>query len=74
MRLAKRWRSYSELKALTSFVIELVMARLLARDGAAGSIDERFRAFLLYLAQSGLKERIQFPENKPPFGTFSDPW
>ncbi len=73
VRLAKRWRNYAELKPLKSFIIELVMAHLLARDGAAGSIDERFRSFLLYLKQSGLKERIQFPENEPPFGTFSDP-
>ncbi|MFA5952216.1 MAG: CBASS oligonucleotide cyclase [Hyphomicrobium sp.] len=73
VRLAKRWRNYAELKPLKSFVIELVMAHLLARDGATGSIDERFRRFLLYLAQSGLKERIQFPENKPPFGNFSSP-
>lgn len=73
VRLAKRWRNYAELKALKSFVIELVMAHLLARDGVIGSIDERFRRFLLYLAQSGLKERIQFPENKPPFGSFTSP-
>lgn len=72
-RLGKQWRNYAELKPLKSFIVELVMAHLLARDGAGGSIDERFRAFLLYLAQSGLKERIQFPENKPPFGAFSDP-
>jgi tRNA nucleotidyltransferase (CCA-adding enzyme) len=73
VRLAKRWRNFAELKPLKSFVIELVMAHLLPRDGPAGSIDEKFRAFLLYLGQFGLKEHIQFPENKPPFGTFSDP-
>lgn len=73
VRLAKRWRNYAELKPLKSFVIELVMAHLLARDGATGSIDERFRRFLLYLAQSGLKEVIKFPENKPPFGSFAGP-
>ncbi len=73
VRLAKRWRNYAELNPLKSFVIELVMAHLLARDGASGSIDERFRRFLLYLAQSGLKERIQFAENKPPFGNFANP-
>jgi hypothetical protein len=55
------------------FVIELVMAHVLARDGATAPLDERFRRFLLYLAQSGLKERIQFPENKPPFGAFQGP-
>lgn len=73
IRLGKRWRNYAELKPLKSFTIELVMAHLLARDGASGSIDERFRRFLLYLAQSGLKEKIQFPENKAPFGSFASP-
>jgi hypothetical protein len=73
VRLGKRWRNYAELKPLKSFTIELIMAHLLARDGAKGTIDERFRAFLLYLAQSGLKERISFPENQPPFGVFNDP-
>ena len=73
VRLGKRWRNYAELKSLKSFVIELIIAHLLARDGATSPIEERFRAFLLYIAQSGLKERIQFPENTPPFGVFSDP-
>ena len=49
------------------------MAHLLARDGAKGSIDEKFRAFLLYIAQSELREAIHFPENKPPFGSFPGP-
>jgi hypothetical protein len=73
VRLGKRWRNYAELKPLKSFTIELIMAHLLARDGAKGTIDERFRAFLLYLAQSDLKEKISFPENQPPFGVFTDP-
>lgn len=75
VRLGKRWRNYNiaELKPLKSFTIELIMAQLLARDGAKGSIDEKFRAFLLYIAQSELREAIQFPENKPPFGSFPGP-
>jgi hypothetical protein len=73
VRLGKRWRNYAELKPLKSFAIELIMAHLLARDGTGASIEERFRAFILYIAQSGLKERIQFPENGPPFGVFNDP-
>jgi hypothetical protein len=73
VRLAKRWRNFSELKALKSFTIELIMAHLLDTEGAAGSIEERFRRFLLYLAQSGLKDQIKFPENKPPFTTFTNP-
>lgn len=73
IRLGKRWRNFAELTALKSFVVELIMAHLLARDGAAGSIDEKYRRFLLYLAQSGLKEQIRFPENKAPFGSFTSP-
>lgn len=73
IRLAKRWRNYAELKPLKSFTIELIMAHLLATEGALGSIEERFRRFLLYLAQSGLKDQIKFPENKPPFVTFTHP-
>jgi hypothetical protein len=73
IRLAKKWRNHSELKHLKSFVIELIMAHVLAAKGTDGNIDERFRRFLLYIAQSELKEKIQFPENGPPFVNFTDP-
>ena len=36
-------------------VIELIMAHVLATQGKEGSIEQRFRNFLLYIAQSGLK-------------------
>ncbi|MCY4591261.1 MAG: CBASS oligonucleotide cyclase [Alphaproteobacteria bacterium] len=73
VRLAKKWRNQAELKPLKSFIIELIMAHLLDQEGADGSTEQRFRRFLLYTAQSELKERIQFPENTGPFGVFSDP-
>jgi len=73
VRLAKKWRNHAELKPLKSFAIELLMAHILDKEGAAGSIEERFRRFLLYVAQSELKEIISFPENKGPLGTFSEP-
>lgn len=73
VRLAKKWRNQAELKPLKSFTIELIMAYLLDHEGAGDSIEQRFRRFLLYIAQSELKERIQFPENTGPFGDFSDP-
>lgn len=73
VRLAKKWRNQAELKPLKSFVIELVMAHLLETQGSEGSIEQRFRNFLLYIAQSELKEEIRFPENTAPFTTFSDP-
>jgi tRNA nucleotidyltransferase (CCA-adding enzyme) len=73
VRLAKKWRNRVELKPLKSFAIELIMAHLLEVNGKEGSIEARFRAFLLYIAQSGLKEVITFPENGIVTLTFTDP-
>jgi hypothetical protein len=71
VRLAKKWRNQAELKPFKSFTIELIMAYILDKEGAAGSIEQRFRRFLLYIAQSGLKEVITFPENTSPYGSFT---
>ncbi|UPK00085.1 CBASS oligonucleotide cyclase [Bradyrhizobium sp. 172] len=73
VRLMKKWRNHAELKPLKSFIIELLVAHLLDTEGNTGSIEQRFRRILLYIAQSGLKECIQFADNTPPFGTFKDP-
>jgi len=73
VRIAKKWRNQAELKPLKSFAIELIMAHVLAKQGNSGSIEQRFRNFLLYIAQSGLKDQISFPENAAPFAAFSDP-
>lgn len=73
VRLAKKWRNHAEIKPLKSFAIELILAHVLATQGRTGSIEHRFRNFLLYIAQSGLKEQISFPENVAPFATFTDP-
>lgn len=73
VRLAKKWRNRVELKPLKSFAIELIMAHLLDTRGKHGSIEQRFRDFLLYIAQSGLREAISFPENTAPIPQFTDP-
>ncbi|MGX9176613.1 CBASS oligonucleotide cyclase [Mesorhizobium sp. BHbdii] len=73
VRLAKKWRNHAEIKPLKSFAIELIMAHMQAKQGNSGSIEQRFRNFLLYIAQSGLKDQISFPENTAPLGTFTDP-
>ncbi|WP_017463402.1 CBASS oligonucleotide cyclase [Dyella ginsengisoli] len=73
IRLAKKWRNRIELKPLKSFAIELIMAHVLAKNGTTGSIEKRFRDFLLYIAQSGLKEVISFPESGPVTTAFTDP-
>jgi hypothetical protein len=73
VRLAKKWRNHAELKPLKSFAIELIMAHVLDKEGSGGTVEQRFRRFLLYIAQSGLKDVISFPENTLPHGSFSDP-
>jgi hypothetical protein len=73
VRLAKKWRNHAELKPFKSFLVELIMAYVLDQEGRDGSIEARFRRFLLYIARTGLKETISFPENVGPFKTFSDP-
>jgi Second Messenger Oligonucleotide or Dinucleotide Synthetase domain len=73
VRLAKKWRNRAELKSFKSFTIELVMAHILDAEGREGTIESRFRRFLLYIAQSGLQDKIVFPENTQPYGNFSDP-
>lgn len=73
IRMAKKWRNYCAVKPLKSFAIELIMAHVLEVGGTSGTLEERFRRFLLYIAQSGLKEQIKFPENTAPFKLFSDP-
>ena len=73
VRLAKKWRNYSELKPLKSFTIELIMAHLLDTEGKDGTIEQKFRRFLHYIADSDLKKAIKFAENKQPFKEFKDP-
>lgn len=73
VRLAKKWRNHVELKPLKSFAIELIMAHVLAKNGKDGSIEKRFRDFLLYIAQSELNEVITFRENGKVSPTFTDP-
>lgn len=73
VRLAKKWRNRVELKPLKSFTIELIMAHVLAKNGKDGSIEKRLRDFLLYIAQSELKEAITFPENGFVPTRFADP-
>jgi hypothetical protein len=73
VRVAKKWRNYAELKPLKSFIIELLMAYVLDQEGATGTIEQRFRRFLLYIAQSELRDVVKFPENVGVVGSFSDP-
>lgn len=74
VRLAKRWKHFHDLPGLKSFHIELIMAHLVDTAGPAENIEKRFREFLLYIAQTRLKKRIDFPENSGKTEvSFSDP-
>lgn len=57
---------------LKSFHIELIMAHVLEINGKEGTLEKRFRDFLLYIADSGLQEVITFPENNT-VPAFTDP-
>lgn len=74
VRLAKRWKHHHDVPGLKSFHIELILAYLVDTRGPAETIEKRFRDFLLYVAQSKLSERIDFPENNGKVKkVFSDP-
>jgi hypothetical protein len=62
VRLLKKWRNHAELPALKSFVIELIVAQVLDTEGNVGSIEQRFRRILLYIAQSGLNVASRITE------------
>lgn len=73
VRLTKQWKHYKEIPGLKGYTIELLVAFLLDRYGAKGSLEQRFTQLLCYIAQSGLKEVVSFPENTKPLGSFTDP-
>lgn len=62
VRLLKHWRNENEIDALRSFTIELIVAHLYDVHGAAASLEAGLQRFFLYVAQTGLTERIAFPE------------
>ena len=73
VRLSKKWRNYKEVKGLRSFHIELILAYLQDRDGPCERIEQRLCDFFLYIAQSGLKDAIRFPENGKTTIQFKEP-
>ena len=62
VRLIKHWRNEQELSHFRSFMIELIAAHLIDRDGVSESLESGIQRFFLYVAQSELLERISFPE------------
>jgi hypothetical protein len=73
VRLLKKWRNERELDKLRSFTIELILAHLYDRDGAAASLESGLQRFFLFVAQTGLKDPISFPENGEVDSYPSDP-
>ena len=73
VRLGKKWRNYVELDPLKSFHVELIFAHLQDQHGPCEIIEQRLRDFFLYIAQSGLKNVVRFPENKGQLPTFAEP-
>ncbi|WP_174866996.1 CBASS oligonucleotide cyclase [Pectobacterium polaris] len=63
VRMAKRWKNFAKPPGLKSFHIELILAYLVDNNGKTENIEQRFRDFLLFIADTGLKKRIDFPEN-----------
>src|SRR5260370_8610489 len=66
VRLLKKWRNEQELDRFRSFLIELIVAHLMDRDGPATSLETGLQRFYLYVAQSTLKDPITFPELQNP--------
>lgn len=73
VRMTKRWSRHMELRAISGFTAELLVAHVLQADGTGYSIEQRFQRILAYIARSELKEVISFEENSKPLGTFSTP-
>lgn len=74
VRMAKRWKNFACPPGFKSFHIELILAYLQDRDGPTQNIEQRFREFLGFIAQSALNERIDFSENSSKIKkSFSDP-
>jgi hypothetical protein len=63
IRLLKNWRNNLELDRFRSFMMELIVAHLYDRDGAAPSLESGLQRFFLFVAQTGLKEPITFTES-----------
>lgn len=66
VRMAKRWRNHQGHDYLGSFAIELLMAYLQDTKGVAPSLEEGMLRFFLYVAQSGLRGLVTFPEIGKP--------
>lgn len=64
VRLLKHWRNQKDLdETLRSFMVELIVSHLQDREGVPASLEDGLLRFFLYIAQSGLRDPMVFPEN-----------
>jgi hypothetical protein len=63
VRLLKKWRNEQGLDRFRSFTIELIVAHLYDRFGAAPTLEDGVKRFWRFITQYKLQERISFPEN-----------
>lgn len=73
VRLAKQWRNHQSIPGLKSYAIELLMAYMFDQNPGTLGIEQRFREFLLFLAQSELQVPVSFLENNGAVPAFTDP-
>jgi hypothetical protein len=73
VRLLKKWRNEHELESFRSFSIELIVVYLNDRDGASNALEEGLQRFFLFVAQTGLKEKISFAEHGKIMAFPNDP-
>lgn len=68
LRLAKRWRYWTELSGVSAFMLELTLCSLSAKDGAPGTLEEGIRRLFARIAIQ-LDEPIAFE----PFDIWKHP-
>lgn len=79
IRLAKYWVQYlktdNENFRFKSFMVELIMAKLLDNGVDFSDYPEALQAFFTYLAKTGLKELVAFSDYYPlsRLGSFTEP-
>lgn len=63
VRITKHWRDFQELEALRSFAIECIVAYLQDSEGHAEDVESGLLRLFRWIAQTGLREPVTFPEH-----------
>lgn len=74
VRLMKRARNHAEFsKVISSFALELIIAHVVNQKGPAPRLEEGLLRVLHYIAASGLRETITFPDAISTCSSTTDP-